>query len=201
MEFKAPAYLGLIERNFNDKDVDTLIEHFRDPERRKEFFKEYKEIEMLYEIISPDAFLRPFIDDYATLSNIYLVVRNAYTRGVYVDRDFQKKTNALVQKHIGESLAEPAAEYVVIDRSTIETPTLLDAAPGGQQNAPPQQESPCRPAIHASSLNPSDSGLASYQIHSKSNLSKHPPLEHPPEIQLPRRRPHPQCRASRQGHR
>jgi len=28
---------------FNDKDVDTLIEHFRDPERRKAFFKEYKE--------------------------------------------------------------------------------------------------------------------------------------------------------------
>jgi type I restriction enzyme R subunit len=126
MESKAPAYLGLIERNFNDKDVDTLIEHFRDPERRKEFFKEYKEIEMLYEIISPDAFLRPFIEDYATLSNIYLVVRNAYTRRVYVDRDFQKKTNALVQKHIGASMAEPEAEYVVIDRSTIETIKLKD---------------------------------------------------------------------------
>jgi type I restriction enzyme, R subunit len=121
MESKAPEYLGLIERNFNDKDVDTLIEHFRDPERRKEFFKEYKEIEMLYEIISPDAFLRPFLDDYATLSNIYLVVRNAYARRVYVDRDFQKKTNALVQKHIGTRMAEPTGEYVVIDRSTIET--------------------------------------------------------------------------------
>jgi type I restriction enzyme R subunit len=121
MESKAVAYLALIERNFNDKDVDTLIEHFRDPERRKEFFKEYKEIEMLYEIISPDAFLRPFIDDYATLSNIYQVVRNAYTRRVYVDRDFQKKTNALVQMHIGASVSEPEAEYVVIDYSTIET--------------------------------------------------------------------------------
>ncbi len=126
MESKAPEYLGLIERNFNDKDVDTLIEHFRDPERRKEFFKEFKELEMLYEIISPDAFLRPFIDDYATLSAIYQVVRNAYTRRVYVDRDFQKKTNALVQKHIGASMADPAAEYVVIDRSTIETIKLRD---------------------------------------------------------------------------
>jgi len=121
MESKVPAWLGLIERNFNDKDVDTLVEHFRDPARRKEFFKEYKEIEMLYEIISPDAFLRPFIEDYATLSNLYLVVRKAYTRRVYVDRDFQQKTNALVQAHIGASLADPAAEYVVIDRSTIET--------------------------------------------------------------------------------
>jgi type I restriction enzyme R subunit len=120
MESKAPGYLGLIRRHFNDQDVDTLIEHFRDPERRKEFFKEYKEIEMLYEIISPDAFLRPFIEDYATLSSIYQVVHNAYTRRVYVDRDFQKKTNALVQQHISASLAEPGGGYVVIDRSTIE---------------------------------------------------------------------------------
>ncbi|MBL9172668.1 MAG: HsdR family type I site-specific deoxyribonuclease [Verrucomicrobiales bacterium] len=121
MESKAPEYLGLIARNFNDQDVDTLIEHFRDPERRKEFFKEYKEIEMLYEIISPDAFLRPYLDDYATLSSIYQVVRNAYARRVYVDRDFQKKTNALVQQHIGSIMAAPVAGYVVVDRSTIET--------------------------------------------------------------------------------
>jgi len=121
MGLKAPEYISLIERNFDDKDVDTLIEHFRDPERRKEFFKEYKEIEMLYEIISPDAFLRPFIDPYSTLSAIYAVVRNAYAKRVYVDRAFQKKTNELVQKHIGaDFVAEPPAEYLVIDENTIE---------------------------------------------------------------------------------
>ncbi len=121
METKAPAYLTLITRNFDDKDVDNLIEHFRDKERRKEFFKEYKEIEMLYEIISPDAFLRPFIANYATLSGIYEVVRNAYARRVYVDRGFQKKTNELVQRHIGAVMERPATKYLAIDRFTIET--------------------------------------------------------------------------------
>src|SRR5260370_18146889 len=53
METKAPPYLAPLLSNFNDKDVDNLIEHFRDKERRKEFFKKYKEIEMLYEKISP----------------------------------------------------------------------------------------------------------------------------------------------------
>jgi type I restriction enzyme, R subunit len=120
LESKAPTYLGLIERNFNDKDVDTLIEHFRDPERRKEFFKEYKEIEMLYEIISPDAFLRPFIDPYTTLSAIYDIVRKAYTITVMVDRDFQKKTNALVQKHIGTYDLEISSEIVEINENTVE---------------------------------------------------------------------------------
>ena len=117
---KAPAYLGLIERNFDDKDIDTLVEHFRDPERRKEFFKEYKEIEMLYEIISPDAFLRPFIDDYITLTAIYDIVRKAYTKRVMVDRDFQRKTNALVQDHVGGYTGDGPLDPVKIDGNTLE---------------------------------------------------------------------------------
>ena len=120
MESKAPPYLGLIERNFNDKDVDTLIEHFRDPERRKEFFKEYKEIEMLYEIISPDAFLRPFIEEYGTLSAIYQIVRKAYTKTVMVDREFQAKTNLLVQQQVGSYGVGGLGEMVAIDGKTIE---------------------------------------------------------------------------------
>ena len=122
MEQKAPEYLDLITQNFNDKDVDHLIEHFRDPERRKEFFREYKEIEMLYEIISPDAFLRPYIEPYGSLSAIYAVVRNAYSKRVYVDRDFQQKTNELVQQHVGANFVrERSGKYLLINEETIET--------------------------------------------------------------------------------
>src|SRR5207237_9984686 len=39
METKAAPYLRLLRRNFDDRDVDSLIEHFRDRDRRKEFFK------------------------------------------------------------------------------------------------------------------------------------------------------------------
>ena len=120
MEEKVPPYLALIEYNFDDKDVDSLIEHFRDPERRKEFFKQYKEIEMLYEIISPDAFLRPYIDNYGTLSAIYDIVRKAYTKRVQVDRDFLRKTNKLVQKHIGVKYIEPVTELLEINEKTVE---------------------------------------------------------------------------------
>lgn len=120
MEQKAPQYLELIRRGFDDKDVDGLIEHFRDKERRKELFKEYKEIEMLYEIISPDSFLRPFIETYATLSAIYAVVREAYTRQVYVDRAFQQKTNELVQSRVGTGYIQPVSEFVEIRENTVE---------------------------------------------------------------------------------
>jgi type I restriction enzyme R subunit len=120
MEKKVPEYVALIKHNFDDRDVDGLIEHFRDKERRKEFFKEYKEVEMLYEIISPDAFMRPFIDDYTTVSAIYDVVRKAYTKKVYVDRAFQKKTNELVQKHVGAGYIQLVSKFLDIDDKTVE---------------------------------------------------------------------------------
>ncbi len=34
MEQKTPQYLALLQHNFDDRDVDGLIEHFRDPEQR-----------------------------------------------------------------------------------------------------------------------------------------------------------------------
>ena len=120
MEQKAPEYIAIVSDGFSDHDVNALIEHFRDKERREEFFKEYKEIEMLYEIISPDAFLHPFINNYATLSAIYDIVRKAYRQGVYVDRALQKKTNELVQQHVGTSYIRPISETVKIDAKTME---------------------------------------------------------------------------------
>ena len=120
MEQKAPQYLGLITHGFNDKDVDDLIEHFRDKRRRKEFFKEYKELEMLFEIISPDAFLRPYLDDYTSLSAMYAVVAKAYTKTVYVDKAFQRKTNELVQKHGTSSPIAAVTDFVAIEADTIE---------------------------------------------------------------------------------
>jgi len=120
MEEHVPKYLGLITHNFNDKDTDNLIAHFRDKSIRKEFFKLYKEIEMLYEIISPDKFLRPYIDDYATLSAIFKVVRNAYTKRVQAYREFQRKTNELIQQKIGIGNLEQANEFFEINEKTIQ---------------------------------------------------------------------------------
>ena len=108
-------------RNFERRVLQCgFLEHFRAPERRKEFFKEYKEIEMLYEIISPDKFLRPFIENYTTLSAIYDVVRNAYTRQVMVVRAFQRKTSELVQKHIHTYEIEEPSAPVLINEDTVD---------------------------------------------------------------------------------
>lgn len=120
MEKDVPPYLELIQHGFNDKDTDNLINHFRDKSKRKEFFKLFKEVEMLYEIISPDKFLRPYIDTYATLSSIYQVVRNAYAKRVQVDREFQRKTNELVQSKIAGTAPKFNNEFFEINEKTIQ---------------------------------------------------------------------------------
>ena len=55
-----------------------------------------------------------------TLSSIYAVVRNAYTKQVYVDRAFQRKTNELVQKHVTLEPLAAVTDFVAIDAETID---------------------------------------------------------------------------------
>jgi type I restriction enzyme R subunit len=119
IEVEAKEYTELVSGQFNDKDTDKLIEHFRDTEKRKQLFKFYKEVEMLYEVISPDAFLRPYIDTYTTLAAIYGIVKNAYSKRIYVDREFLRKTNELVQKHVGLTKLEEQTHFFEINEDTL----------------------------------------------------------------------------------
>ncbi|MFA6459322.1 MAG: HsdR family type I site-specific deoxyribonuclease [Candidatus Paceibacterota bacterium] len=116
---EATPYFDLLVGPFDDRLAGVLIEYFRDEDKRKAFFKLYNEIEMLYEIISPDAFLRPYIDQYITLSSVYQVVRNAYTDNVSIDREFQNKTSELVQEHIQSSPIKLGTEIVQLDEKGI----------------------------------------------------------------------------------
>jgi type I restriction enzyme R subunit len=83
---------------------------------------------MLYEIISPDAFLRPFMDDYGTLSAIYAVVRKAYSKRVQVDREFQRKTNRWCRSRSASYEVRTVDGLVEINAETIE---LIKQRQGG----------------------------------------------------------------------
>lgn len=120
LEKQAPKYLNLIKPPYNDKEVDKLIEHFKSKSKRKEFFKFFKEVEMLYEIISPDAFLRPYMENYKLLTQIYYIVRNAYANKVYVDKEFQRKTIDLVKETADITNIESVTDAYELDAKTIE---------------------------------------------------------------------------------
>jgi len=119
MKSDAPKYLALASGKFTDKTTDGLIDYFKDKSKRQTFFKLYKELEALYEIISPDAFLRPYIENYAILSQIYLIVRNAFAKKILVDREFLRKTNQLVQKEVDVTAIVGGKDVIEINKETL----------------------------------------------------------------------------------
>lgn len=119
MEKEGKMYLSLVSHPFTDKETDKLIEHFKDKSKRTEFFKVYKQLEMLYEIISPDAFLAPYIDSYTLLSKIYAIVRNAFMKRIYADREFMRKTENLVKENVEIYGLTDTTEFFEINEHTL----------------------------------------------------------------------------------
>jgi type I restriction enzyme R subunit len=103
-----PIPAGLKE----DKAAEAVLEYFRDRKEREKFYKFYRELEELYEILSPDPFLRPYLRDYEELTRMYQVLRAAYEPHVSVDKSFLRKTARLVQEHTTTPLIrEPESDY------------------------------------------------------------------------------------------
>ncbi|WP_446921073.1 hypothetical protein, partial [Klebsiella pneumoniae] len=71
-------YLTLVSGRADDKAAEAVINHFRDPQLREAFYAYFREVEEVYEILSPDARLRPHIDSFAALGSIYRLLRASY---------------------------------------------------------------------------------------------------------------------------
>ena len=107
----AAVYLPLT-KGWDDKAKERAIEHFEDKDSREAFFKFFKELQNLYDILSPDAFLHPFIADYQALAILYGLIRNAYSDRPYIDKELTAKTRELLQAHTESELFElPDAIY------------------------------------------------------------------------------------------
>ena len=90
------------EYSVGPSGADRLLEHivytrFLNPEARKEFFAAFKELENLWEILSPSAELRDHVDAFRRLTLLYATVRNAYSDRPSFVGDLARKTLQLVQ--------------------------------------------------------------------------------------------------------
>jgi type I restriction enzyme R subunit len=98
----------------NDKTAEAVLEHFRDKQRREAFYAFFRELQEIYEILSPDPFLRPFLEDYERLVEMYRLVRSAYEPRVPVDKSFLRKTAEIVQQHtLTSQIGEPQGTYEI----------------------------------------------------------------------------------------
>jgi type I restriction enzyme R subunit len=119
MATQAPSYLEYCRGWIDDKAVERAIDGFSDKERRELFYTFFQEIETLYEIISPDAFLRPHIDPYAKLSVLFNLLRSAYGKQVSLVKELMRKTEALVREHARADGFTGALPLVSIDEDAL----------------------------------------------------------------------------------
>jgi type I restriction enzyme R subunit len=112
-------YLSLIEGKSADKAVEAVLQYFIEEEERQKYYSFFSELSDIYEILSPDAFLRPYIDDFETLLRMYRIVKEAYEPGITVDKNLSKKTAKLVQKYTKTGKIKSSIEIYEIDGDTI----------------------------------------------------------------------------------
>ena len=92
---------------------------FLDPESRKVFFDAYKDIEALWEILSPSAELRDYIETYKQLAGLYAAVRNAYATSVTYVADLASKTSRMVQEKSAQEGLGYLTKTVTFDMQTL----------------------------------------------------------------------------------
>jgi type I restriction enzyme M protein len=75
-------YLPITLGKKGDKAVEALLDHFLDKEQRQEFYQFFRELEEVYEILSPDPFLRPFKEGQAIPEELSEWVKRAYEQAL-----------------------------------------------------------------------------------------------------------------------
>ncbi len=114
------AYLPIPGDRKGDKAVEAVLEAFRDEEKRHSFYEFYSNLEDIYDILSPDAFLRMHLDSFDTLSRMYTILREAYEPGILIDRAISRKVSELVQEHTKSGVFEPKLEIMEINEKTLD---------------------------------------------------------------------------------
>ena len=95
--------LAEIDLTDGEERPSRIIEYFFDPEPREAFIRHYKDLQNAYEILSPDPFLRPYLDDYALITQVYQIVYNYFDPEAEKRRtEYQilKKTDALIRENV-----------------------------------------------------------------------------------------------------
>lgn len=112
-------FLGLDKLKQEDKKVDWILTYFFDENKREKFYRYYRELADIYDIISPDTFLRPYLEKMDMLTRIYKILREAYDTSIKIDGEFSKKVNELVQKHVHQSDIKDSFDVYEINEETL----------------------------------------------------------------------------------
>ena len=112
--------MALCRGPVDDKAVEKAIETFFDQDKREAFYRVFKQIETLYEILSPSPDLRDFVEDFGRLSVLYQIIRNAFRKKTVLYGDVASKTEQLVKEKAESYGLDTTLPVVKIDENTLQ---------------------------------------------------------------------------------
>jgi len=83
--------------------VTKTIDYFFDEDRRGGFVKLFKQIQEIYEVLSPDEFLRDYLKDYKLLLQVYQIIYKEFSPEAErrkAQRDILRKTEKLIKESV-----------------------------------------------------------------------------------------------------
>lgn len=126
-------YLQVAGAQGADEQLESIVYgKFISEDERKKFFDDYRDIEALWEILSPSAELRDHIATYKRLSVLYAAVRNAYSEATTFTADLEHKTKRLIEEAVTQ---EGLGRFTKV--ATFDVPTLEAL---GRDDGPPEEK-------------------------------------------------------------
>ncbi|MEO6624704.1 MAG: HsdR family type I site-specific deoxyribonuclease [Burkholderiaceae bacterium] len=115
-------YLDDVGEGSPDEKLEKVVYgRFLVVEARKAFFARYKEVEALWEILSPSPELRDHIGAYKQLTYLYAAVRNAYADQVGFVADLAYKTRRLIEESATQHGLGRLTRSITFDVKTLQS--------------------------------------------------------------------------------
>jgi type I restriction enzyme R subunit len=109
--------LAPVDPRASYKRSERLITHFVEESTRSTFFALCKDLQMAYEVLSPDPFLYDYLDDYRLVIDIYQLVHsyfNPESEQARLARELLRKTEQLISDNVGVyQVAAPMPLYPI----------------------------------------------------------------------------------------
>ena len=104
-----------------DEKLEEAVGRFLDRDARKAFFEAFKQLEVLWEILSPSPELRDHIETYQRLTMLYAAVRQTYAEKVGFIADLSYKTRRLIEGSAQQEGLGRLTRAVTFDTKTLDT--------------------------------------------------------------------------------
>jgi type I restriction enzyme R subunit len=99
----------------------AIVDYFKADENRYcEFKNLYRKVKDIYDILSPDPFLRPYSDDFEKLTEIYQVARSWFEPFLPPEKELSEKIKQLIYKHSSIKMDFISKEVYEIDDKLIQ---------------------------------------------------------------------------------